>query len=460
MTRALQLPSVTLIGWPHDFLRLIEMDYTALKFPKGFLWGSAASAHQAEGHNNNDWTEWEKIPGKIKDRTNSNVACDHYNRYPEDFDLARQYGHQIHRFSVEWSRIEPKQGVWNDKEIKHYRDVVQALNERGIKPMVTLHHFTNPLWFRDIRSWLNPQSPELFTPYCRKIADAFSDLGVIWTTINEPMVVVAAGYLYGEFPPGMKDYASAMTVARHLLMAHGRASEQIREVYRDKGLERPQVAPVLSVSHFMPADPSNPEDVELAQNLDELYNHRWVNGLLKAEIPDSPDTTIEYPPLKDSADFIGLNYYSRMLVSSRLDFFAGEMPAKDPALERCEGLDWEVYPAGYYHILKSFWEKYRKPIFLTENGIGTRDDKLRCRYIITHLQQVHRAMQEGVDILGYIVWSLTDNFEWTQGYSSHFGLIEVDYKTLRRKPKPSAEMFHEIIRANGLSKALQKKYLG
>ena len=148
------------------------MKYRDLKFPEGFLWGSAASSHQTEGGNHNNWSEWEKIPGKIKDGTNSSVACDHYNRYEEDFDLAKELGHQVHRFSIEWSRIEPKQGQWNEKEIEHYKAVVKALLDRGIKPMVTLHHFTNPIWFRDIDSWLNPESPEIFAPYCKKVAEA------------------------------------------------------------------------------------------------------------------------------------------------------------------------------------------------------------------------------------------------------------------------------------------------
>jgi beta-glucosidase/6-phospho-beta-glucosidase/beta-galactosidase len=250
-----------------------------------------------------------------------------------------------------------------------------------------------------------------------------------------------------------------MTAAKHLLMAHGQAASAIREVYEEKGLKQPQIAPVLSVSYFMPANPSKQEDIELAAHLDGLYNHAWIQGVLTGTIPEPVGDGSAYPALKNSADFIGINYYSRMLVSSDLDFLAGEMPPKDPSLERCEGLDWEVYPEGYYEILKSFWNRYKKPIFLTENGIGTQNDFPRCRYIIGHLQQVPRIIQDGADIRGYLVWSLTDNFEWAQGYTSHFGLIGMDYKTLERKPRESAEMFRQIIAANGISKSLQTKYL-
>ncbi|MCF2137307.1 MAG: glycoside hydrolase family 1 protein [Candidatus Thorarchaeota archaeon] len=435
------------------------MAFPNLPFPPGFLWGSAASAHQTEGGNHNDWSEWERIPGKIKDGTTSSIACDHYNRYEEDFDLAQSLGHQVHRFSVEWSRIEPARGHWEDHQLDHYRKVVEALIARGIQPMVTLHHFTNPLWFRDLDAWLNPESPELFAPYCRKVAEALCDYDIIWNTINEPMVVSVVGYLFGEFPPGLQDYGKTLTVAKHLLMAHGQAATQIREVYEERGLEQPQIAPVISASYFMPADSSNEEDVELAQYYNELYNHVWINGAVRGVLPEPLGDGSRYAPLERSTDFIGLNYYSRVLVSSKIDFLAGEEPPKDPHLERCEGLDWEVYPEGYYHVMKDMWTRYKTPIFLTENGIGTSDDSLRCRYILRHLQQVHRAINEGIDVRGYLVWSLTDNFEWAHGYSSHFGLVEVDYKTLERRPRESAYMFQKIIQDNGVSSELQMQYL-
>ncbi|MFX1273367.1 MAG: glycoside hydrolase family 1 protein [Promethearchaeota archaeon] len=433
--------------------------YEDLRFPKGFRWGSAASAHQTEGGNYNSWSEWEKIPGTIKDGSNADIACDHYNRYETDFGLAKELGHQVHRFSIEWSRIEPKQGKWNKREIEHYRSAIKALIDRGIQPMMTLHHFANPIWFRDIDAWLNPESPEMFGQYAREAAEAFSDLNIIWNTINEPMVVVALGHLYGEFPPGISDFGKALDAAKHLLMAHGQAATQIREVYDELGRKQPQIAPVVSTTYFMPADPTNDDDVEMATYFDNLYNQIWIRGVVNSQIEELDGSTTNYKPLENSADFIGVNYYSRMVVSSEVDILAGEMPPKDPNLERCEGLDWEVYPEGYYHILKSYWERYSKPIFLTENGIGTLDDSLRRRYLISHLQQVHRAIQDGVDIRGYLVWSLTDNFEWAHGYESHFGLIEVDYKNQERIPRESAYMFREIIENNGLTKELQEKHL-
>lgn len=435
------------------------MNYKRLEFPEDFLWGSAAAAHQTEGGNCNNWTKWESKPGTIKDGSTSEVACDHYNRYKEDFDLAKELGHEVHRFSIEWSRIEPEEGEWDDSEIEHYRNVIQALLDREIQPMVTLHHFTNPIWFSEDDGWLNPSSPDRFGRFVRKAVEPFTDYGIIWNTINEPMVVVTMGYLFGDFPPGLQDYGKALTAAKNLLKAHGQAATAIREVYDEKGMKQPDIAPVLSTSYFEPYDPNNEEDAELAEYLDYLYNHAWLEGVMTSTIPEILGEEKTYKPLEDSADFIGVNYYSRMRVSTTLDFMAGEMPPKDPDLPRCEGLDWEFYPEGYYPILKGMWDKWKTPIFLTENGIGTQDDSLRRRYIVAHLRQVHKAIRDGVEILGYLIWSLTDNFEWAEGYESHFGLVEVDYKTQERIPRESAYMFREIIQENALTSEIQAKHL-
>ncbi|MFW9918171.1 MAG: glycoside hydrolase family 1 protein [Candidatus Thorarchaeota archaeon] len=436
----------------------ITMDYKDLIFPDGFRWGTASSAHQSEGGTHNDWSEWEKIPGNIKDGKNASVACDHYARFEDDFDLMKEFGHHVHRFSVEWSRIEPVQGRWNEKELGHYRKVVSSLLERGIQPMLTLHHFTIPLWFRDMGSWLNPEAPEIFGIYARKVAEALSDLDIIWNTINEPMVIAAAGYLFGDFPPQEKDFGKAMTVTQHMLMAHGQAATSVREVYTEQGKEQPLIAPVLSVSYFMPQNAESPEDIELANYLDDLYNQAWVRGAVTAKVPDADGNEFRYKQLENSVDFIGMNYYSRQVVSSEMDFLAGEAPEKTIA-ERCDGLDWEVYPEGYYPLIKSYWEKYQKPLWMTENGIGTTDDSLKRKYIMKHLQQVHRAIQDGIDIRGYLIWTWVTNFEWAEGFGSDFGLVGMEHQTLNRQPRESAFMFKDIIQNNGMTRVLQERYL-
>jgi len=441
-----------------DIHIVITMENKDLIFPDGFRWGTASSAHQSEGGNHNDWSEWEKIPGNIKDGSNASIACDHYSRFEEDFDLMKEFGHQVHRFSLEWSRIEPKRGIWNEKEMDHYRKVVNALHSRGIQPMVTLHHFTNPLWFRDIGAWLNPEAPEIFGTYARKVADSLSDLDIIWNTINEPMVVTAFGYLFGTFPPQEYDFGKAMTATQHMLMAHGQAATSIREIYTEQGKKQPLIAPVLSVSYFMPQNPDSSDDIELANYLDDLYNQAWIRGAVTAKVPDADGNEVRYSPLENSVDFIGMNYYSRQVVSSEMDFLAGESPEKTIE-ERCDGLDWEVYPEGYYPLMKSYWDKYQKPLWMTENGIGTKDDALKRRYILEHLQQVHRAIQDGIDIRGYLIWTWVTNFEWAAGFGSDFGLVRMEPKTLNRVPYESAFMFKDIIQNNGLTKILQDKYL-
>jgi len=434
------------------------MGYKDLIFPDGFKWGTASSAHQSEGGTYNDWSEWEKIPGNVRDGSNASIACDHYNRFESDFDMMHEFGHQVHRFSIEWSRIEPNQGKWDEKEIGHYRKVILALIERGIQPMLTLHHFTIPLWFRDLDSWLNSESPDIFGRYARKVAESLSDLDIIWNTLNEPMVVSAMGYLFGEFPPQMQDFGKAQTVTRHMLMAHGQAASSIREIYTQDGRKQPIIAPVLSVSYFMPKDSDNQDDIELANYLDDLYNQTWIRGAVTGTVPDLDGNEMRYKALENSVDFIGINYYSRQVVSSEMDFLAGEMPEKTIP-ERCDGLDWEVYPEGYYPLIKSFWERYQKPLWMTENGIGTTDDSLKRQYIIKHLQQVHRAIEEGIDIRGYLIWTWVTNFEWAEGFGSDFGLVGMEPRTLDRIPRESAFMFKDIITQNGLTKALQEKHL-
>ena len=196
--------------------------YTDLRFPKGFLWGCATAAHQVEGNNtNNNWWQWEQEGGHIKGGDVSGIACDHYNRFDSDFALAQELGHNAHRLSVEWSRIEPEEGRWDMKEVAHYRQVMESLHRHGLTPMVTLHHFTNPIWFERQGGWINPRSVELIARYSGFIAKELGDLVPFWSPINEPMVIVIGSYLFGVDPPGQQDWGAAMTASRHLLQAHG-----------------------------------------------------------------------------------------------------------------------------------------------------------------------------------------------------------------------------------------------
>jgi len=419
-----------------------------LVFPDGFLWGCAVSAHQVEGGNtNNNWWQWEQ-QGKILDGSKSGMACDHYNRYEEDFDIAASLKLNVFRTSIEWSRIEPKQGTINMKEVEHYRNVILALRRRGIKPMITLHHFTNPIWFDEQGGWLNPKSPEIFESFVRKVVEHLGDLIPFYNTINEPMIVATMSYLFGVFPPGERSLEKCLVAARNLALAHGRAYVTIHETCKELGYPKPQVAPVKQIPHFEPRDPSSTDDVEEARRRDWFFNGCFLEAV---------DTGVLQPPLgngekidhlESSWDFIGVNYYSRTLCTPQGEVFPLPFTGVPEGVEISD-YGWEVYPDGLREVLLSL-KKYGKPVVVTENGIATRNDEQRCRYIVRHLRAVHEAISREVDVKGYIYWSLMDNFEWVLGYQMKFGLVEVDFETMERRLRSSASLYREIIEANAL----------
>ncbi|MBS7288469.1 MAG: glycoside hydrolase family 1 protein [Candidatus Freyarchaeota archaeon] len=429
---------------------------SSLVFPDGFLWGCAVSAHQVEGENmNNQWWQWEH-QGKILDGSVSGRACDHYNRYEEDFDIAASLKLNVFRTSIEWSRIEPKPGKVDMKEVEHYRDVIFALRRRGIKPMITLHHFTNPVWFEEQGGWLNPKSPEVFESFVRKVVEHLGDIIPFYNTINEPMIVATMGYLFGVFPPGERSLEKCLSAARSLALAHGRAYVVIHEVCKELGYPRPQVALVKQVPFFEPRDPSSKEDVEEARRCDWFFNGCFLEaintGMFQPPLGDGEE--IDY--LKSSWDFIGVNYYSRTLCTPQGEVFPLPFTGAPEGAELSD-YGWEVYPSGLREVLLSL-RKYGKPLVVTENGIATRNDEQRCRYIVRHLKAVHEAISGGADVKGYIYWSLIDNFEWTLGYLMKFGLVEVDFETMERKPRPSASLYREIVEANALLPSHLERY--
>ena len=438
-----------------------KKEYKEIVFPEGFLWGAATSAHQVEGNNtNNHWWAWEQEGGHIHDGSVSGRACDHYNLYETDFELARELGHTVHRFSIEWSRIEPREGKWNEKEIEHYRKVIQALLDRDIIPMVTLHHFTNPIWLQEKGGWLNPQSVELFERYTRVVVETMGDLIPFYNTINEPMMVAVLGYLLGMHPPCHTDFDEFFTVGRHLLMAHGKCYRAIHETVRDKGFSiKPQVGIVKQIPYFAPLNPDSDADVEQAKLMDDTINRWYLEGIHTGILAPPFGKGEELDYLKDSWDFIGVNWYTRILATPMPEAPEEASQTLSIAPEGAETTDmgWEVYPEGFYHSLMSV-KKYKKPVYVTENGIATLDDTQRCRYILRHLYQLHRAIKDGLDVRGYMYWSLIDNFEWAEGFAKRFGLIEVNYDTMERTPRPSAYLYRNIIKSNRITVQQFEKY--
>ncbi len=424
-----------------------------LRFPEGFYWGTATSSHQVEGNcTNNQWWAWEQEGGHIKDGTTSGIACDHYNRFEEDFALAQELGHNAHRFSIEWSRIEPEEGRWDEKEVEHYRRVIESLHRHDLTPFATLHHFTNPVWFENQGGWTSPRAPELLERYAGYMAKQLGDGVPFWLTINEPPVLPAASYIAGVFPPQKRDFGLAMTAARHVLISLGRMHNAIRE----NAPHSPQIGPVINMTYVMPASDSD-EDKTAAKLFDQYWNAYWLDGIRDGVVGAPAGSGEEAPGLKGAWDFIGLNYYSRSVIrAGRGQMGVSQVPPPEDAEKSTMG--WQVYSEGFYQCLIRL-KQYGKPVYITENGIGTDDDDQRCSYLVRHMKEAHRALSEGLDLRSYLHWSFQDNFEWAEGFRQKFGLIAMEEGTRNRLPRPSAYMFREIARANAVTPEIVERYL-
>jgi len=366
-----------------------------INFPKNFLWGSATAAYQVEGNNIN--SDWEKYPPK-KGHGPAGRACDHYNRFNKDFDLAKQLNQNAHRLSIEWARIEPKQGEFSQKEIEHYREVLKALKQRGFKIMLTLHHFTLPCWFADMGGFAKRKNLIYFQRYAEKVLDEYKDLVDFWITINEPMIFSWQGYCPGIWPPEKRSVFLYLKISNNLTKVH-------KKVYNSFHKQGVLVGIAKNCTYFPP----------LFRFIGLWQNHWFLKRI------------------KNYQDFIGLNYYSPYKIKTK----------------KISDMGWSIYPKGIYFLLKSL-KKYNKPIYITENGIADADDSRRKDFIETHLEQVHRAIEQGADVRGYFYWSLMDNFEWADGYGPRFGLIEVNYNTMARKIRKSAQFYSEICLTNQL----------
>lgn len=422
----------------------------SLTFPKNFNWCVATSAHQIEGGNkNNDWWEWENLePSKIKNKDKSGIATDHWNRVSEDTKLLVDLGVNQYRFSIEWSRIEPVEGQFDLNAINHYQEEINELRNNGIEPMVTLHHFTSPLWFTKTGGWENDESPEKFLKFVKYVNRHLGKKVEQWITFNEPMVMVAGGYISGVFPPGIQDWKKIVKPIRNILLAHSLAYHELHSN------NKTQVGLAHHLRIMEPYNKLNPIDWYLARKLSKAFNWTFLNALKSGVFSISVPTKVNHkeilPQLKNTQDFIGVNYYSRDFVK----FTPGQKESitlvtndKNPKSD----LQWEIYPEGLSEILMSVTKKFKKlPIFITENGIADKSDSLRPDFLRHHLLELHRAISNGANVQGYCHWSLIDNFEWAEGFSPRFGLYSVDYITLKRTPRQSALLYKNIISNNGL----------
>ncbi len=396
-----------------------------IKFPQGFLWGSASSAYQTEGGNNNtDWWAWEhsvkreeqlRQAGKYIQDFQSGQACDFYNRYEEDFSLAQHLNHNSIRLGIEWSRIQPHEGEFNDQALDHYEKILQSAKAHGLKVFLTLHHFTNPIWFAKMGGFLNPDCVNLFTKYVTKVTDRFDEYVDFWITINEPEVYASHSYLFGKFPPRKKSFWDTKKVIANLIACHNAAYEVIKIKSRK---------PVSMAYHLADWEPTGLLSQPTYFVLEYLANRYILNRTIK------------------HVDFIGVNYYTHHhvgLLGPRKHSHHGHTT---------NDLGWGIHPEGIEQVLFKL-KKYKKPIYITENGIADAQDQKREKFIVDHLFHVNKAIEKGVDVRGYLHWALTDNFEWDQGFWPRFGLIEIQREDLlRRKVRFSATKYAEICKNN------------
>lgn len=394
-------------------------------FPPNFLWGAATSSYQVEGNNeHNDWAlaaQQGRVPACGR-------AVDFYNRFEEDFTLAQALGHNAHRFSLEWSRIQPEEHRFDPESIRQYRTMLLSLRERKIKTVLTLHHFTNPVWFYKKGGWLNPESVDSFGAYVKAIAREYASLVDYWITVNEPMVYVYNGYIKGIWPPFEKSLKKALAALKHLTRAHIQAYRIIHELRADA-----KVSFAKHVRVFKPCRSYNAgQNSLIAFVRNKIFNHRLIEYCLKEK----------------ALDFIALNYYTMDFV--RWNFTRSGEAECTGAHHRLtkNSLGWYHYPEGLYALLMAM-KQYRLPVFITENGTTETDAHAYRTYLLSHLRSVEKALSRGADIIGYLWWSLVDNFEWDKGYGAHFGLVSVD-EHLNRSVKPFAHLYKDICMRNAL----------
>jgi beta-glucosidase len=444
------------------------------KFPQDFLWGTATSAYQVEGAVKEDgrgesiWDRFSHSWGNIKDFSNGDIANDHYHLYEQDLNLMQELGFQTYRFSIAWPRIFPSgSGQLNQKGLDFYRKLVDGLHKRNIRPMTTLYHWDLPQALQDQGGWANRDTASRFAEYAATVYRALGDGVTDWITHNEPWVVAFVGNAFGTHAPGLKDWGKALQVSHNLLLSHGLATQ----AYRATNSKNGQIGLTLNLAPMYPVS-DKPADKAAAYRYDGFQNRWFLDPVFKGAYPadmlpyyEKKYGSLSYIKPEDlkiinaPIDFLGINYYSPSRIVSQPSsgyFELGTSPGPNPVT----AMDWEIAPDSLYDLLVRLKQDYGNiPLYITENGaafddkIGTNgeiDDARRLHFLYLHFAAARRAIEAGVNLKGYFVWSLMDNFEWAEGYSKRFGIIYVDYPTEKRTPKRSALWYRDVIRRNGL----------
>lgn len=415
-----------------------------LVFPRGFVFGTATSAHQIEGDNKyNDWWDWE-TRGKLPYR--SGKASNHWKMYREDIELMARLGYEAYRFSIEWSRVYPAENKLDEDALNRYIEMVELLWKHSIKPMITLHHFTNPVWFNKKGSWLKKDNIRYFLRFVETVADNIHGVEY-WITFNEPNVYLLMGFLKGIWPPGYKGLGKADKALANLIEAHAEAYS----ILRKRGVK---VSIAQNIIPFKPCT-NKKKDIEKTRKADEFYNWSFINGVLTGET-----TTFRgrYRVRSSDLDYLGINYYSAWLVKHSWNPFKLFIDVKPLDTGLWTNMGYCIYPRGIYEVVRRAHERTGKRIIVTENGVSVDDDELRVLSIIRHLQYLWKALEENMSVDGYYYWSFIDNYEWDKGFRQRFGLVEVDYNTFERRPRRSAYVYGEIARTHRISDELLEKY--
>ena len=411
-----------------------------------FLWGVATSAYQIEGALENDWTDWERQARlKVPDER-CGVGAGHRERWRADLALIPSVGANAYRLSIERSVVEPEPGFFSDEALAFERRRIDALVRMGIEPVVTLHHYTHPLWFWADEGWENPESVASFRRYAATVADALGPRVRLWVTLNEPIVFLLGGYLGGLIPPGQRRFTAAAKALEHLMRAHTEAAAVVRE--RVPGA---RIGIAHNMLDFAPERQGSALDRRLARAGERLYNAALLEAIATGRMdwafPGSGRVRFAVPDFPASNDFVGVNYYSRVHIRFRgVPGAIGGFAYRDPAARGLTDTGWEIHPEGFDRVLRRA-EAVGKPILVTENGIATRNDAVRRDFLREHTLVLRHRLAAGAAIEGYFYWSLLDNFEWLEGFRPRFGLFDVDYSTFARRRRPSADLFADLGRS-------------
>ena len=418
-----------------------------LRFPENFLLGVSSAAAQIEGGEvGSNWNDWYHR-GYIKDGSNPAVADDHWNRWKEDCDLMAAMGMRVCRLGLEWARLVPERGKPSQEVIRHYREELSYLRDRDIRPLVTIHHFSNPMWFEEKGAFAKRENLEDFLDFVRLCGESFGDLVGDWITINEPNVYATNGYCFGLWPPGRKSYLQTFHVMENMAYCHIRAYGMLHEIRADMGYTDTFVGFANHVRVFDPKNPKNPLHRLLARLAEWLFQGTLTLAMGTGRFRLPLRNRWHVKP-GEYCDFNGVNYYTRSTVSGLADGVREGSP--------CNDLNWEIYPEGLVRCAEKLQKVLPRPLWVTENGTCDNDDRFRAKYIYDHLAAICAS---GLPFERYYHWCFCDNFEWLEGYSARFGLVHIDYETQKRTVKRSGEFYAGMIAAGGVTEEAFAEYV-